>query len=107
MSDSPQERLFFLKGLGLSWRQIANLDDYKPIPPGSLCTFAKTGELADKWRVRLGLPPKSSRVQVIFGYVPDGSQVLAAQHCACGQWYISNHPARKRCFICRPYGGKR
>ncbi len=56
----------------------------------------------EKLCARLGLPPQG-RVSIVFGAVPDGSQVLAAQQCACGQWFISNHPARKRCFICGPY----
>lgn len=105
--DTVKDRLNYLNGtLGLSWRAIANLDDYKPIPAGSLCRFVKDGYLADKWRVRLGIPTES-RVQVVFGYVPDGSQVLAADQCECHRWYISNNSARKSCFICSPYRGKR
>lgn len=102
-SDTAQERLNYLHDTyGLTWREIANLDDYRPIPFGSLCTFATTGYMADKWRVRLGLPIEG-RVQVIFGMVPDGSQVIAADQCECGQWYVSNHPARHKCFICSPF----
>lgn len=39
--------------------------------------------------------------------IPDGAQVLTATRCECGRWYVSNCPARRKCFICRPYGGKR
>lgn len=39
----------------LSWRAIADLDEYKGIPPGTLCTYAKTGKLPHKWRRQLGL----------------------------------------------------
>lgn len=44
-----------------------------------------------------------SQVVVVFGEVPPGAQVIAAQICTCGQWFVSNHPARKRCFICSPF----
>jgi hypothetical protein len=39
------------------------------------------------------------------GSVPPGAQVISAQVCACGQWFISNHPRRQKCFICSPYKG--
>lgn len=26
--------------------------------------------------------------------------------CECGQAFVSNHPRRKKCFICSPYRGK-
>lgn len=56
-------------------------------------------------RERMGLPPETT-VVVISGAVPPGSQSIAAKQCACGRWFISNHPRRKRCFICSPYHGK-
>lgn len=57
-----------------------------------------------KVRGLLGLPPESS-VVVMAGDVPAGSQALAAMQCGCGQWFIPNHPRRKRCFVCSPYKG--
>lgn len=104
--DGHRERLNYLHGIGMSWREIARLDDYKPIPAGSLNRFAKHDYLAPKWCIRLGIPVEG-KVQVIFGVVPDGAQVIGAQECDCGQWFISNHPRRSKCFICSPYKGKR
>ena len=54
--DAHQERLKLLNATaGLSWRKIAARKEYKGIPPGTLCTYAKTGKLPHKWRRRLGL----------------------------------------------------
>jgi hypothetical protein len=57
-------------------------------------------------RVRMGLP-EISEVLTVNGNVPYRSQTLGAQRCACGQHFISNHPRRKRCFICSPFRGKK
>jgi len=55
----------------------------------------------------LGIP-YSAHVSVIGGgNVPDGAQAVSATRCACGQWFISNHPCRRRCFVCSPYRGRR
>lgn len=51
----------------------------------------------------LGVEITATVVVVTGGEVPQGAQVINASRCECGQWYISNHPARKRCFICSPY----
>ena len=53
-------------------------------------------------RLRLGLSA-AANVVVVYGEVPDGAQVLQAQRCACGQFFISNHPRRMKCFMCSPY----
>jgi hypothetical protein len=59
------------------------------------------------------IPPRSvatkldielyASVIVIEGDVPNGAQVLRATRCVCSQYFISNHPRRKKCFICSPY----
>ncbi len=59
-----------------------------------------------KIRGLLGLPAESS-VVVMAGEVPAGSQAVAALQCECGQWFIANHPRRRRCFVCSPYKGRR
>ena len=107
-SDSPQERLKWLHGtLGLTWREIANLDDYRGIPAGTLCSYANGVEPKRKHRQQLGLPPLSE-VIYLDGKLPTGQAIsIGVSVCECGILYISNHPARRRCFICRPYGGKR
>ena len=55
-----------------------------------------------KIRKVLGLPDFASVVIVGVGDVPPGTQVIKADKCACGMWYVSNSPRRKRCFICSP-----
>jgi len=40
---------------GLSWRKIAALPEFSPLPPGTLCSWAKTGHLPRKWYHRFGL----------------------------------------------------
>ena len=105
--DTPQERLKSLHDTsGLSWRKIANLDSYRGIPPGSLATFAKSGWLARRYRSRFGLPPVSTVVVMTGEPIPEGTQVITALRCSCGQWFVSNAPARRRCFLCSPWRGK-
>ena len=105
-SDSTIERLKELRGTsGLSWHKIAALDEFRPIPAGTLHKMVKTGRIGPKWRGRLGLP-EQAKVESINGSIPDGSVSLGALLCGCGRWFISNHPRRKRCFVCGPYRGK-
>lgn len=59
-------------------------------------------EPGKKVRAELGLPPSSVVVVIGGGIVPNGAQTIRALQCACGQWYIPNHPLRSHCFICRP-----
>ena len=102
-SDTPQEALQALKtSRSITWRQIARLDQYTGIPPGTLCTYAKTGYLPNRYRQRLGLPVVAS-VAPVMEPIPNGAQALFAVRCECGRWYISNHPRRKKCFVCSPY----
>lgn len=58
-----------------------------------------------KMRRKLNLPD-IAQVVAIAGEVPDGALVIKAERCECGQYFISNHPRRKRCFICSPYKGR-
>lgn len=39
----------------MSWREIACLDDYRPIPAGTLSAIAKGYPVPRKWYARLGL----------------------------------------------------
>jgi hypothetical protein len=87
----------------LPFRKIALLGEFEGIPAGTLCAIAKGEKVPDKWRRRLGLT-LTATVYVIGGSViPPGAQVISASLCECGQPYISNHPARKKCFICSPF----
>jgi hypothetical protein len=102
--DKAQERLKYLHDtLGLTWREISSLDDYRGIPAGSLCSYAHGAEPKKKHRQQLGLPPLGD-VIYLYGYMPTGEALsIGAIFCECGQLFISNHPARKRCFICSPW----
>lgn len=54
--DKVQERLRSLHDrYGLSFRTIAYLGEFRPIPAGTLCTIYKTGRVPNKWCKRLGL----------------------------------------------------
>jgi hypothetical protein len=57
-----------------------------------------------KIRHKLNLP-EMAQVVAMEGEIPDGAQVIKASLCECGQYFISNHPRRKRCFICSPFRG--
>jgi len=55
--DIVSKALITLKGItGYSWRKIALLDDYNPIPAGTLCAIAKGYPVPKRWRQKLGLP---------------------------------------------------
>jgi hypothetical protein len=55
--DNAKVRLKYLKDdVGLTWRKIANLDDFKGIPAGTLCSFYKGREpMNPEYRRILGL----------------------------------------------------
>jgi hypothetical protein len=56
-SDIVSKRLAELKDTsGLTFRQMAALDEFHGIPPGTLCAIYKGAEVPRKWRRRLGLP---------------------------------------------------
>lgn len=90
--DTIRGRLKELNGSGgLSWRKIAALPDFVPVPAGTLCRYAKTGYLPPKWRVRFGL----------IAYVPTlACPVHGVVHCYDCETQIvkpaRNHPARPR-----------
>lgn len=91
----------------LSWRKIAGLDEFRRIPFATLNAIYHGRNVKNvEYRLILGWGI-SSTVVCVYGPIPDGTQAYSAQECACGQWYISNHPCRKKCFICSPYKGKK
>lgn len=47
--------------------------------------------------------PEIAQVIALAGSVPNGTQVIMASRCECGQYFVSNHPRRQKCFICSPY----
>jgi len=103
--NTPIERLKYERDvLGHSWRKIASGGDFGFIPARTLNSiYHGKRDFPKKYRARLGLFPPATVYVVTDGDVPPGTQVISASLCACGQWFVSNHPARKRCFICSPY----
>lgn len=96
------------KKLG-NWRAVAALPEYSDpepaIPFGTLAGIAGGRRVPQKWRRRLRVPEEGT-VTVLQGEAVDGAVALRLQACSCGVWYVSNHPRRRRCFSCSPYGGK-
>ena len=88
---------------GYSWRDIEELPAYEHISLPTLRRISLGIEPGPKVRKQLGLPPAGEVYYVLGGEVPEGTLAIRAERCDCGQWYISNHPRRKRCFMCRPY----
>ena len=87
-----------------SWRKVAA--PYG-IHPNMARMIANGYQPGLKIRRLLGLPAITTVTIMLDEPIPDGAQVLTATRCECGRWYVSNCPARRKCFICRPYGGKR
>ena len=97
------QRYFLAKHETLkSWRKVG--EPYG-LFPDTVRMIASGYDPGNTVRERLRLPPKSSVVSV-NGKVPGGSITLGAHQCECGQYFISNHPRRQKCFICSPYRGK-
>lgn len=57
-------------------------------------------------RDALGLDPESA-VTFVDGRQKPRAQALDVSECECGRYFVSNHPRRRRCFICSPYRGGR
>lgn len=92
------------KKAGMSLRQIANESYGGRVTFGAIQRVLEGHEPKEpKIREALGLPAYQSVVVITGGTIPAGAQVIEASQCACGNWFISNHPARKRCFICSPF----
>ena len=54
--DIVREQLIHLnRYLHIPWRRIATLEPFCGIPPGTLCTIAKTGYVPKKWHTKLGI----------------------------------------------------
>ena len=86
--------------IGLSWHKLARIYN---IPCSTLWDIARGKPIPSIHYLKLGLEPPEANIHIIAGIVPNGSVSLGALQCKCGQWFISNHPCRKYCFICSPY----
>lgn len=95
-SDGIKERLYALHCTsGLSFRDIARQDDFKGVPPGTLCAIYHGAEVPHKWRARFGLTP-----------------LLPAPACdKCGQVHVSrrctqsNNTSARRWVRCAGHAG--
>lgn len=87
-----------------TWQEIAEIYD---IPKATIHAFA-TGRrsLPIKHYAKFGIE-YSGQVGSLDGDIPDGTVSLGAMRCQCGQWFISNHPRRRKCFVCSPYRGRK
>lgn len=93
---------------GKSYRQIAAEQYNNHISHATIQRVHKGIEpQAPKIREVFGLPDYRQVVLVTPGRIPDGTQVIHARQCSCGQWYVPNHPRRQKCFICSPYRGQK
>ena len=54
----------------------------------------------------LGLDQESA-VTFVDGKPRPRSSALDVKRCACGRYFVSNHPRRRRCFSCSPFRGKK
>jgi hypothetical protein len=88
-----------------SFRQIAKENFGGCVSHATIQRIYKGVEPHDlKTRQALGLPAYHQVVVVTGGDVPPGTLVISADQCVeCQRFYISNHPRRKKCFICSPY----
>jgi hypothetical protein len=92
-----------LKQNGKSWRYIGKHYNIQP----SMARLILLGhEPGKKVRKILNLP-QSAIVNIVSGTIPDNTQALNAVRCSCGQWFITNHPRRFKCFSCSPYKGSK
>jgi hypothetical protein len=99
-----QSTIKALRGANKSYRQIAKEHFGGQINHAVVQRILAGEEPKDpKIRRAVGLADYHQVVVVAGGDVPPGTLVISASLCECGQWFISNHPRRKRCFICSPY----
>jgi hypothetical protein len=94
-----------LRATNKSYRQIAKEDFGGRINHAVVQRILAGEEPRDPLiRRAVGLADYHQVVVVTGGDVPPGTLVISADQCIeCGRYYISNHPRRKKCFICTPY----
>lgn len=105
-SDMVRERLKSLHDTsGLSFRKIQQMDGFRRIPAGTICSVYHGNPVPKKYYPDLGID--DNRVVAVMvmdgGRLPESTQVISAQQCTCSQWFVPNSPRRKRCFVCSPY----
>ena len=101
--DMVQDEIKSLHGMYGSWREVQK-HEHPDIPFGTLSRIANDGYVPKKWYLYFGIPLPAN-VIAVAGIIPNGSQALLANQCSCGAWFISNHPRRRKCFVCSPYRG--
>lgn len=87
-----------------TWRNVAK---QYGLHPNMVRLIAYGHRPGNKIRKKLNLPLKSE-IESMDGNIPEGSLALGAIACRkCGQSFISNHPRRRKCFICSPYRSRK
>lgn len=55
--DIVQDKIIVLHDTyGFTFREISQIAEFRPIPPGTICSIYKTGNVPNKWRKMLGIP---------------------------------------------------
>lgn len=79
--DTVRSELSHLNmSIGMTWREIATLEQYSSIPPGTLCSIAKGASIPKKYRKQLG----------VILPVP----VIPCE--ICGEVHTKNHPKPRK-----------
>jgi hypothetical protein len=95
------QEMIELHGRTQSWRKTGARFGLNPAMARLIAGGYDPGR---KIRGLLDLAVTATVVVMLSGEaVPDGAQVIRAELCGCGQWYISNHPRRRKCFVCSAY----
>jgi len=105
-------RLRRLDGSGYTWEEIRRIlvdpNDLEKISRSLVWKVANVPEYEPRdldIRAALGLDQESS-VRYVDGRPRPRAQALDVMVCGCGRHFVSNHPRRRKCFVCSPYRGK-
>lgn len=102
-------RIRYLKGKGLRYKDLqAQYGDVNPYYYSRL--IREDGYRPPDWVLMAwGIEMPQVEVLVVDGVIPNRTLVIAGsiKRCGCGQWYLSNAPARKKCPLCSPYKGSK
>lgn len=115
--DELRERILGIRGSNghakLSWAKV-----HRAIVPD---TVRAQVSVACVYRIARepGYEPKDPEIREILGLDTDSpvmfvdgrtrprARALDAMQCGCGEWFVSNHPRRRKCFTCSPFRGRK
>src|SRR3990172_9236862 len=104
--EKYQNWLFWAHFVLGSWPKVAKA---LGVTPAMAWRVARGYEPKDNIiRAKFGMDEFKSKVVSVNGHIPDGAYSLGAMKCSeCWRHYITNHPRRKKCFICSPFRDKK